>query len=578
MIYRQWANSVITFSTSNQTWRQVFGAGTRYVVPRFQRDYSWTKDEWDDLWQDILGTMVPDGEPAHYMGYLVLQTKDQRTFEVIDGQQRLTTLSLFVMASLRALQDLVDAKVDPEVNSKRIEQLRAGYIGYIDPVTLVPQSKLTLNRNNNAYYQDFIVPLQRLPQRKLRASEHLLRKAFEWFYDQIRKEYESKRDGAALARLVDDLSDRLFFTVITVNDELNAFKVFETLNARGVRLSPADLLKNYLFSVVSRETSHTLEIDTLERRWEAIADRLGGESFPAFLRVHWNSRRSFVREADLFKTIRERTRDKAAVFELIRQMEEDVGFYAALLDPEDAIWQNDQDRYVRELRMFSVRQPWPLLMAASRAYQGKVREFTEILRACSIISFRYNVIGGLAGSELERAYNSVALRIAEGALTSAAEVIRALSSVYISDESFRGAFSEKVLKTTSARNKHIARHILFHLEKHFSGNEYDADSPRYTVEHILPENPSEDWEAFSDEQRDESVYRLGNLTLLEDGANRSIGNGSFAEKRKAFAESVFEITRKVAEDNADWNLDRLAVRQKSMAKAAASIWRIAQLG
>jgi uncharacterized protein with ParB-like and HNH nuclease domain len=265
----------MNFSTSNQTLRQILGNGLMYVIPRFQRDYSWDADHWDDLWQDIQGTMDPTGEPAHYMGYLVLQSGDAKRFEVIDGQQRLTTLSVLALAVIAGLNDLVAAGVEAEDNRRRAEQLRNTFIGYLDPVTLVASSKLTLNRNNDGYYQDYIVPLQRLPQRNLRSSQALLRRAFEWFRTRVRERHGTSRDGRDLARFIDALADKLFFTVITVTDELNAFKVFETLNARGVRLSPADLLKHYLFSVVSRETRHTEDIDALERRWDDMAQRLG---------------------------------------------------------------------------------------------------------------------------------------------------------------------------------------------------------------------------------------------------------------------------------------------------------------
>jgi uncharacterized protein with ParB-like and HNH nuclease domain len=216
--------ATINFNTSNQTFRQLLGNGLSYRVPRFQRDYSWEENEWDDLWQDIMGTVTPGGEPAHYMGYLVLQTADNRIFDVIDGQQRMTTLSMLVLAVLKNLQALVDSGVEADNNRRRIEQLRQSYIGFLDPVSLVSQAKLTLNRNNDAYYQNYLVPLERLPQRGLKASEHLLRKAFEWFVAAVRKKQGGKQDGAELARLVDTLSDRLFFTVITVNDELNAYK------------------------------------------------------------------------------------------------------------------------------------------------------------------------------------------------------------------------------------------------------------------------------------------------------------------------------------------------------------------
>ena len=567
--------SAINFNTSNQTFRQLLGNGLTYRVPRFQRDYSWAQDEWDDLWQDMRETLRAGGEPVHYMGYLVLQTQDNKTFDVIDGQQRLTTLSLFVLAVLKGLQDLVDAGAEPDDNRRRIEQLRNSYIGYLDPVTLIPKSKLTLNRNNDAYYKDYMVPLQKLPKRGLRASEHLLRKAFEWFYRQVRGAYGTQRDGVELARLIDTLSDKLFFTVITVTDELNAFKVFETLNARGVRLSPTDLLKNYLFSVVHREVAHAQEIETLERRWEAMVGLLGGESFPDFLRTHWNSRRRFVREADMFKTIRAETPNKQQVFDLLRQMEEDIGVYAALSNPEDRLWSDNQRRHVRELRMFSVRQPWSLLLAAYRAFNAE--GFTDLLRACSVVSFRYNVIGGLATNEQERVYNTVAQKIASGEIAQAADAIRALAPVYVADDPFRSAFADKVLRTTASRNRHVARYILFCLERHLSGQEYDTDSPRYTLEHILPENPEDRWPQFTDEQAEESVYRLGNLTVLEAEVNRAAGNNSFDDKKLMYAQGGLDLTRRVASENVEWTVDRLAERQRWMARQATSIWRIAQL-
>lgn len=568
--------AAMNFSTSNQTLRQILGNGLVYAIPRFQRDYSWDTDHWDDLWQDIRGTIDPEGEPAHYMGYLVLQSGDAKRFEVIDGQQRLTTLSILALAVIAGLQDLASAGVEADDNRRRIEQLRNTFIGYLDPVTLVARSKLTLNRNNDGYYQDYIVPLHRLPQRNLRPSQSLLRRAFEWFRSKVREEHEASRDGRELARFLDTLADKLFFTVITVTDELNAFKVFETLNARGARLSPADLLKNYLFSIVSRETRHTDDIDALERRWEDITQRLGAASLPDFLRAHWNSRRQFVREADLFKTIRSATPDRGTVFELIRQMEDDLDIYTALPRPEDPFWNKDDSRHIRALRHFNVRQPWPLLMAVRRRFDGP--GFTEILRACVVVAFRGNVIAGLASNEQERVYNAAVQRIVTGEYARPGDVVRALAPVYVSDESFKAAFSEKVLRTTAPRNHRVARYILIEIERHLTGIEHDADNPQLTLEHILPEHPAGDWQGFDRDPFAEATYRLGNLTLLEAGINRTVGNGDFASKARGYATSTYEMTRRVARDNAEWTMDRLTRRQQWLAQQAGAMWRIPQLG
>jgi hypothetical protein len=336
-------SSATNFNTRNDTYRKLMGNGLSYRIPPFQRDYSWGDEEWEDLWLDILGTVSEGGEPAHYMGYLVLQSDDEKTFDVIDEQQRLTTLSLIVLAVLKQMQRLVDSEIEPENNRRRLEQIRESYIGYLDPVTLVPRSKLTLNRNNDTYYQTYIVPLGNLPQRGFRASEHALRKALEYFNRQV-QEYLRKQTGdpgIALASFVEAMSDRLFFTVITVTDELNAYKVFETLNARGVRLSATDLLKNYLFSVIDRHGRHAHELKMLEDRWEGMVGRLGSESFPDFLRVHWNSRHTSVRQTELFKTIRAQVAGPEQAFMLLREMEEDLETYLALTQPEASTWPHE---------------------------------------------------------------------------------------------------------------------------------------------------------------------------------------------------------------------------------------------
>lgn len=102
------------------------------------------------------------------------------------------------------------------------------------------------------------------------------------------------------------------------------------------------------------------------------------------------------------------------------------------------------------------------------------------------------------------------------------------------------------------------------------------DSERYSLEHILPENPG-DWPQFSEEEFEDSVYRLGNLALLEASKNRGMGNLPFNQKKPIYAASQFEITKNIALDNSDWNVSRLAARQTWMAHQATSIWRIAQL-
>lgn len=565
------------FKTENNTFRKLIGNGLTYRIPRFQRDYSWTSEEWEDLWLDLLGTLKPEGEPAHYMGYLVLQSADDRIFDVIDGQQRLTTVSIIVLAILKNIQRLIDAGHDADANGQRVRQIQQTYVGYLDPVTLVARPKLTLNRNNNGYYQNHIVSLGHLPQRGFRASEHLLRKAFEWF-DRRVAEYlrqSTGNEGMRLAQLVEDMSDRLFFTVITVTDELNAYKVFETLNARGVRLSATDLLKNYLFSVLDRGNESDHELRNLDDRWEAIVGRLQSENFPDFLRVHWNSRRPFARQAELFKVMRSKVNTREAVFQLLRDMEEDLDTYLALTAPDTAQWPSEDRSFASTLRTFKVRQPYPLLLAAKRVFDAP--DFTGLLRASVVISMRFNVIGSSSTAEQERTYNAVAEKVAKRELPTLGPALAAMRSIYPDDVAFRAAFTDKTIRTTDTRNNRVVRFILCALERHLSEQHFDFASDSYNVEHVLPQNPEQGWDAFNDDEAEAFTYRLGNMTLLKTGANKDLGNTGYVLRRPVYQQSGFAITRKLAEDHAEWTPERIVSRQQWMAAQATTIWRIAQL-
>ncbi len=565
----------MNFNTSNSTFRQLLGNGLSYRVPPFQRDYSWTEEEWDDLWQDMLGLFEEDGEPAHYMGYLVLQSSDSKQFAIIDGQQRLATLSVMILASLSLLQDLSAAGLDADNNRKRGEQLRSSYIGYLDTVSLVPHSKLELNRHNNRFYQTYLVPLVKLPQRGLNASEHKLRKAFVWFKEHVKTRCgTAETSGRKLAEFVETLADKLFFTVIYVTDELNAFTVFETLNARGVRLSATDLLKNYLFSIISRQTEHEAELNALEERWEGIVDLLGGESFPEFLRIFWNSRNKLARKSELFKTIRKQISSRETAFQLLRNLDQAAAVYAALRDPQDASWNPDERQCLAQLMMFNVRQPLAMLMAChERYYEAERVAFTRILRAVTIASFRYNVICNFQTNDQERLYNEIARNVSGRKYASPTDLLATLREVYPDDSQFKAAFAEKELRTTDSRNKKVVRYLLFAIERQQHQQDFDFESATYSIEHILPEHPSEDWSFLEEAKQERMKYRIGNMTPLETSRNREIGNKDYPAKRDMYQRSAFKMTQAIAEHYDCWDEQKVEARQKRMADVAAGIWR-----
>lgn len=174
--------------------------------------------------------MINEGD-EHYMGYLVLQTNDEKLYYIIDGQQRFSTIILLVLAAIKCIKSLAERGIETEDNKRRIENLKSTFVGKEDPVTLEYDNLLIMNRNNNPFYKDYIVKLGDLRVRNLKNTEKLMKRCFEFFEQKLKGRFN---DGKEYASFIQKVVDNLYFTQIVVNDEMNAFHVFETLNARGV--------------------------------------------------------------------------------------------------------------------------------------------------------------------------------------------------------------------------------------------------------------------------------------------------------------------------------------------------------
>ena len=284
-------------NTATPNLAEVLSNGKRYHVPPYQRDYSWEEEQWEDLWSDM--QEVAGNEQAHYMGAIVLQTEDRRLFKVIDGQQRLATMSIVLLAGIHQLQKLVDIDQEAAANQDRINILRNQFIGAKDAGSLTYSSKLFLNENNDAFYQNNLVQLRPpVNVRKLGSSNRLLWRAFQYFDSQLTKKFAGRENGRTISDfLTEVVADRLVFIQIVVDDDLSAYTVFETLNSRGVGLTATDLLKNYLFSQVSTSPD---DLTRVRSQWKSVVDIIGLATFPTFLRHYISSVDAVVTKDKLF--------------------------------------------------------------------------------------------------------------------------------------------------------------------------------------------------------------------------------------------------------------------------------------
>ena len=558
-------------NTRTINYLELIGNGRSYRVPPYQRDYSWSEEHWEDLWNDI-ADLRPCPEDRHYLGALVVEGKSDREFLVIDGQQRLATLSLLALAVIAKLGALADHGIDPDANTERGKELRNRFIGEKDPASLIEISRLHLNETDNAFYQDYLVQLREpLNPRALPKSKRLLWNCFRYFAGQLDSLEDLRGDGQSMAGLLSEtVARQIIFILITVDDELNAYTVFETLNARGLGLTTTDLLKNYLFSRIRVAA----DLEALQRRWRSLVATVDQARFPEFLRHHLLCELPKVRSQRLFKLVRDRTRTAADVFNLINDLERRAELFAAVSDPNHGYWTDlpGAKEYVRDLNLFRVRQAMPLLFAAWESFSGN--DFVRVLKLVSVISFRYTVVSGLNPNALESVYHRAAKAVMDGSAGAPAAVFDHLKPIYVDDERTRQNFALLAVNTRGQRKK-LAKYILARLEQDAAGRACDPETDPGTIEHILPENPVDAWEeAFPAERWEASVYRLGNLTLLEPAANRNVGNSVYTGKLDAYRNSGYALTRQIPETAPErWTPELMDERQRRLAERAVHLWR-----
>ena len=316
------------------------------------------------------------------------------------------------------------------------------------------------------------------------------------------------------------------------------------------------------------------DLEALQRRWRWLIATVEQEHFPAFLRYHLLCELPRVRSSRLFKLIRDRTTTAEAAFRLLDELERRAELFAAIFDPNHGYWLElgDARQHVRELELFRVRQATPLLFAAWESFSPA--DFVRVLRLVSAVSFRHTVVSGLNPNALEGVYHGAAKAVGERTARTPAAVFEHLRAIYVDDVKTRQDFS-RLAVSTRGRSKRLAKYILARLEQDAAGRACDPETDPGSIEHILPENPADDWrDTFDPGRWEESAYRLGNLTLLERSSNRQVGNAAYADKAAAYAGSRYALSRRVAEHAPEqWTPELLDARQNRLAARAAHLWR-----
>jgi len=550
--------------TCTKSFGELVANGKTYHVPQFQRDYCWKGENWEDLWRDIV-SLHENHDTGHYMGAIVLQSSSQspKEFQVIDGQQRLATLSIIVIATIKRIRDLANEESESEKNQERQDILKRKFLGDKDARSLTWRSKLRLNESNDKFYRANMINF-RPPKniRSLSKSNQLLWKSFKYFDERLQELQQIATSEEGLAEFIEDVvGQNLLFTQINVQDELNAYVIFETLNARGTQLGPTDLLKNYLFSLFQGPD----DLDQARTLWERIIDTVQMERFPELLRCYLSLKGSRVRGQYLFKEVRGKVTNGQQALDLLYDLEGYSSFFNALGDSNDDFWAEHHENrpYIRELQLFGAKQAYPVLFAGYRQFfEQNRREFKRLLKLICVLSFRYSVVCSLNPNKLETVYNKVAMGIMNGEVTSARQAFNQLHPIYISDDKFEQDFSWFSISTGNSKKRKLARYILWKLEMDASNRE-SIDKDSFSIEHILPQSSSSEQESM--------VWRIGNLTPLEAVLNGQAGSGDYSHKSQIYQQSEYALATSIQAE--EWTADSIVNRQARLAKRAKVIWR-----
>lgn len=558
------------FTTDNRTYQELVFSNSEFQIPAFQRDYCWSKEEWDELWQDICEIIESEDDDEHFMGFVVLGNQNNNVYDIVDGQQRLTTLSLVFLAMVDHISKLEEKGNERNGSITQAETLLNKYLRSNKNGDSVP--KLRLNRSNHDFYSDYLLTGKNYSEKSVPESAKNLDKAFKYFKSHISKMHQPLTQ---FQELLGKIGRKLLFAVITVNDELNAYKIFETLNARGVKLTASDLLKNHILNTTYNNTKSYEQVKDIETQWNAIVERIPEDDFTKFLRIHWMSRTGLVRAKELFKVIKEKTIHQEAVTNLLKNMQIDSLWYRKIMAPQADDWGSDTSKNLKTISLFKVRQHLPLLLAAKNMIP---RDYDKLIQFIMIFSFRYNIVCGMNPNEMERCYTSLSADISrQNSLGLWSYITNNLLEKFPSDNKFRLELKEKEFKETSSSNE-IAKYILQEINFAIFGERYfpTTKSEDLYVDFIHAKPSSNEWGSRNVDQIP-YYHSIGNITLLESKYKKRLEKSSFNDKRKIYAESKFRLTKYIGENYLEWGSESILTHQNFLIEQALNCWNVQSL-
>jgi uncharacterized protein with ParB-like and HNH nuclease domain len=537
---------------------KVFSSGgeIHYVMPHFQRQYSWGKTEWEVLLKDAIAIYEeydPEKETEHFIGSLVVINDGTRgtitAFKLVDGQQRLTTLSLLFLV----LRDLVETVETTDERARLFKKINKFVINSDERkedevyFKLLPTNKY----GDRQAYQTIILQENLLPQ-----TESGIPKAYDYFYHEIKSKV--KEGELDIGRFFTVLQNCFQVVFIELNKNESPYHIFESLNAKGKPLTQPDLVRNYMAMMLP-----TSQQEIAFTKWEKIEkllqeERKVGKSgmgeLTAFIRHYLAMEtRNLCAESHIYARFRDYCKkldDKEFVL-AIANLLKFAEYYNKLLRPENEVNQDIKTALIR-LNTFDLSTAYPFLLTLYNEYKSQKINFEEFIECLKLLE-NYLVrrhICAKPTNYITRMFTSIwkeviAMKDEDESVT----LPEALQNVLITKEYPNNDDVRQSIHSHKLYDKNNPKKICLvidtinrHLSKGTGG--FTVLDKNATIEHILPQKPSKDWEnELGDEFKicQKYLHTLGNLTLVTSEWNGQLSNSAFLVKKQKLAEHALRI-------------------------------------
>ncbi len=554
---------------------------TIFRVPPYQREYSWSEENIETLLEDLFS-----GE-SYFLGTFVLNTehyKQGKYKDIVDGQQRILTITIFFSVIRDLFLELKDKKRSALIQSK--------YLSDKDDDDK-DNFKVVASSSARLFFEKYIQKENnKIEESILETKEH--KRIFD-AYQKIKQEIlleinkldSNNKKLEKLSAIREDLKN-LELIVIEVGSEEDAFTFFETLNSRGTDLSQSDLIKNFIFSKISKENKD------IEVEWQKIKDALtidDSAEITTFLRHYWLSTRKKITENKLFKAIKKETIDNYEKF--LETLVQESLLYSMIISPNISDWKKehiDIFKTLNRLQALNVKQSRSIILTLLRMVQddsfwnkyGTI-DIKKTLFLIENFTFAFSTISKKSPSALENIYSKYSILLNKEYISSnkhskaniekiLKEFKGKISEIYPSEHEFKDNFS-KIEYKQSVKQIALIKYIIEKIN-YKSNTEQVFD--HVTLEHILPQNPDSEWGITKDEISS-YVNNIGNIIPLGLEYNQKASNYILKKKIDMYNESQISMTRELVENfkrknSYTWSKIEIDNRNTELSSIAWNIW------